>query len=147
MAAMPSPQVVLPRERTEASDKEVRKQVRKLLSDLLYAHDTAVERRRQMRHPYPQPVYLTPLDKDGIVLEGETIVAAGKDLSECGIGFYHPAPLPSRQMIVSLQVGEGQWRAFVIEVNWNRAIRQSWYESGGRFLQSVASPMDQEEHP
>jgi hypothetical protein len=67
-------------------------------------------------------------------------VAAGKDLSETGIAFFHAAPLPSRQMIVSLQVAHGQWMAFVIEMTRNHAIRHDWYESGGRFVRPVTPP-------
>lgn len=124
-----------------AVDTEVRKQVRGVISALLYGQDGAAERRRQVRYAFPQPVYLTALGADGITPEGEAMVAVGKDLSENGLGFYHPGPLPSRRMIVSLETGDGQWLAFVIEVHRCRPIRQGWYESGGRFLQPVPSPM------
>ena len=118
------------------------KQVRGLISALLYGQDGSVERRRQLRYAFPQPVYLTSLGADGITPEGEPIAAVGKDLSENGLGFYHPAPLPSRRMIVSLQVGDGRWLAFVVELSRCRSIRQGWYESGGRFVQPVPSPME-----
>jgi hypothetical protein len=140
MGAWPSPQLDSPREGAQESDKEVRKQVRGLLSEILYAADASSERRRQIRYPFPQPVYLTLVNADGTAPEGEPIVAAGKDLSESGIAFFHAKPLPSQQMIVSLQVAHGRWMAFVIQLTRSRAIRQGWHESGGRFVRSVTPP-------
>src|SRR5688572_6124158 len=60
-----------------------------------------VERRREKRHPFPYPVYLTPVGRDGATPIGETIVVLGKHLSELGFDFYHRAPLPHRRAIVS----------------------------------------------
>ncbi len=125
-----------------AGDAEARKQVRGLISAMLYGEDNSVERRGQIRYAFPQPVYLTPVQADGMTPAGEPVVAAGKNLSECGMGFYHPAPLPARRMIASLQLGDGRWLAFLVEFDWTHPIRQGWYESGGRFLQSVPSPME-----
>jgi hypothetical protein len=121
--------------------KDVRAQVRGLISSILYAEDTPVERRRQVRYPYPHPIYLHNVDENGLAV-GEPIVAAGKDLSESGLGFFHSEPLPNRRMIVSLQVGEGKWLAFLIETGRSQAIRKGWYESGGRFIQPSPSPME-----
>ena len=67
----------------------------------------------------------------------------GKHLSERGLGFYHPQPLPYRRMIVSLEGPRGDWFGFLIDLTWCRFTRQGWYESGGRFLESVASPMEE----
>jgi len=46
-----------------------------------------LERRREKRHPYPYPVYLTPVGRDGATPAGETIVVLGKHLSEHGCEF------------------------------------------------------------
>ncbi len=125
-----------------AGDVEARKQVRGLISAMLYGQDSSIERREQVRYAFPQPVYHPPVGPAGTTPAGEPMVAAGKNLSECGMGFYHPAPLPARRMIVSLQLGGGRWLAFLVEFDWTHAIRQGWYESGGRFLQAVPSPME-----
>ena len=45
-------------------------------------------------------------------------------------------------MIVSLESRSGQWLGFLIDVTWCRFTKQGWYESGGRFLQSVLSPVE-----
>ncbi len=140
MEAMPSPSLDASREDREAGAKLARKQIRGLLGNLLYSQDKSVERRRQLRYPFPQPVYLTLVNEDVAAGQREPIVAAAKDLSESGIGFYHTGPLPSREMTVSLQVTKGHWMAFVIEVMRSREIRQGWYESGARFLRPVPPP-------
>ena len=94
MGMVPSPQLDEPQEGRAEGVKQARKQVRQLLSDLLYPSDTSVERRRQMRYPFPQPVYLTLFRPDDAAPQGEPIVAAAKDLSESGIGFFHARRCP-----------------------------------------------------
>lgn len=125
-------------------DDDVRTQVWGLLTTL-YPKSHWVERRREQRYPFPYLVHLTPVAADGITPEGESIVVVGKHLSERGLGFYHPRPLPHRRMIVSLEAGNGQWLGFLIDLTWCRFNRQHWYESGGRFLQAVNSPIQERE--
>ena len=127
-----------------APEDDVRNQIWSLVTTLS-PKDDLVERRREQRYPFPYLVYLTPVGDDGISPDGETIVVVGKHLSECGLGFYHPQPLPYRRMIVSLQTGTGAWLGFLIDLNWCRFTKQGWYESGGRFLRSVLSPIDSDE--
>jgi hypothetical protein len=124
-----------------ASDDEVRTQVWSLLTTL-YPRGQWSERRRDQRYPFPYLVHLTPVDADGITPAGEPVVAVGKHLSEQGLGFYHPKPLPYRRMIVSLETGSGSQVAFLIDLTWCRFTRQKWYESGGRFVQAVDPPTD-----
>jgi hypothetical protein len=119
---------------------EVRAQVRGLLT-ALQQRNALAERRREGRYPFPHLIYLTPVGKDGMPPEGDTIVVVGKHLSERGLGFYHPKPLPYRHMIASLELADEQCVAFLIDLSWCRFMRQGWYESGGRFLQSVVSPL------
>ncbi len=126
------------RAETEGPD-DVRAQVWGLLTTLYPRHEL-VERRRENRYPYPYLIRLTPVAEDGVTPHGEPIVVVGKHLSERGLGFYHPKPLPYRRMIASLEAGTGQWLAFVIDLNWCRFTKHGWYESGGRFLQSVLAP-------
>ncbi len=118
--------------------KEVREKIRGLLSNLLYPHERSLgERRRVFRCPLPQPIYLTLPNQDETGCQGELIAAAGKDLSELGIGFFHATPLPAQRMVVSLQLSESRWQAFLVKVVCSRAIRQGWYESGARFVRCV----------
>jgi hypothetical protein len=87
-------------------------------------------------------IHLTPVGDDGMTPEGETVVVIGKHLSERGFGFFHQMPLPHRRMIASLESSKGQWFGFLIDLNWCRFVKGGWYESGGRFLQAVLSPME-----
>ncbi len=122
-------------------NSDVRTQVWALLTTLYPKHEM-IERRRDTRYPFPYLVHLTPVGKDGVTPEGESLVVVGKHLSERGLGFYHTKPLPYRRMIVSLQATGGEWVGFLIDLSWCRFTKQGWYESGGRFLEPVLSPMD-----
>ena len=117
-------------------EDDIRTQVWGLLSTLYPQNDLA-ERRRDSRYPFPYLVQLTPVAEDGVTPEGATIAVVGKHLSERGLGFYHPKPLPHRRMIASLETGGNRWMTFLIDLSWCRFIKQGWYESGGRFLRSV----------
>jgi hypothetical protein len=142
MNILPNPQLdLLPNDTTLPPDG-VRAQVWSLLSTL-YPTQEFVERRCETRYPFPYLVHLTPVDADGSLLEGETVVVVGKHLSERGLGFYHPKPLPYRRVIASLE-SNGRWLGFLLDLTWCRFTRQGWYESGGRILESVLSPMDHE---
>ena len=50
----------------------------------------------------------------------QSIVVVGKDISERGLGFYHPEPLAHRRMVASLQTHTGHWIAFLIDIHWCR---------------------------
>ncbi len=123
----------------EVSD-EIRTQVWGLLQ-ALYPRNDLFERRRDSRYPFPCLVHLTPVGSDGVTPEGETVVVVGKHLSENGFGFFHQAPIPHRRMVASLEGSRGQWFGFLIDLNWCRFTKDGWYESGGRFLQTVLSPV------
>jgi hypothetical protein len=138
---LPTPQVDFLDEQAHAANDEIRAQVWGLLTTL-YPRNDIVERRRGNRYPFPCLIHLTPVGKDGITPEGETVVVVGKHLSEQGFGFYHQAPLPHRRMIASLDIGGGHWLAFLIDLSWCRFTKDRWYESGGRFLQTVLSPLE-----
>jgi hypothetical protein len=141
MRMTPSPLLSLSGEPNGTVDDEIQAQVLGLLSGF-YPQDGPVERRREHRHPFPRLVHLTPVGADGVSPEGETVVVVGKDISEHGLGFYHLKPLPYRRMIASIQAPNEQWIGFLIDLSWCRFTRQGWYESGGRFLQSVLSPIE-----
>jgi hypothetical protein len=121
---------------------EVQTQIWGLLATLYPKHDVG-ERRRETRYPFPYLMHLTPVNDDGTTPEGENIVVVGKHISQRGLGFYHPQPLPYRRMIVSLESGNGHWFGFLIDLTWCRFTKQGWYESGGRFLDTIPSPLEE----
>jgi hypothetical protein len=137
---MPMPQLDLIREHTTDEDDEVRAQVWGLLT-MLYPRNDLVERRSDNRYPFPYLANLTPVGPDGVTPAGNDVVVVGKHLSEQGFGFYHRDPLPYRRMILSLESRNGVWIAFLIDLKWCRFTKGGWYESGGRFLQTVTSPL------
>ncbi len=138
-AALTYPEIDFLPEQGAASDA-IRTQVWAMLS-MLYAKATAVERRRETRYPFPFLVHLTPVGDDAVTPCGPRLIVVGKHISERGLGFYHPEPLSYRRAIASLQGPKGDWFGFLIDLTWCR-FTQGWYESGGRFLESVASPLD-----
>jgi hypothetical protein len=127
--------------REQVPEAEIRTQVWGILSSL-YPRGDLTERRRENRYPYPYLVRLIPVRTDSLAPAGEPVVVVGKHLSERGLGFYHPKPLPYRRMIAALDVSGAEPVAFLTDLSWCRFTRHGWYESGGRFLQVVASPVE-----
>jgi hypothetical protein len=116
--------------------------VRLCVVDLLascFAPPKLSERRRDHRYPFTRLIQVTPVETSGLP-SGETIVAAGRSLSEHGLSFYHPQPLACRRAIVTVERCEGVFARLLVDLSWCRFTRQGWYESGGRFLQVVDSP-------
>ena len=138
---LPMPQLDPCHESCSETDDEIRTQVWGLLTTL-YPRNDLLERRRENRYPFPYLVHMTPVGPDGVTPDGETVVVVGKQLSERGFGFYHYTSLPYRRMIASLETGNGRWVGFLIDLTWCRFTKGGWYESGGRFLQAVLSPME-----
>lgn len=124
-----------------SAESNVSQRITSLLA-ALYPQGAIIDRRREVRYPYPHLVYLTPLAEDGRSPTGSSIVVAGKQLSENGLGFFHQQPLPHRRMIASLDQGRGQWLGLVIDLTWCRFTKFGWYESGGRLLEVVDSPLN-----
>ncbi|MBX7165416.1 MAG: hypothetical protein K1X74_03620 [Pirellulales bacterium] len=120
--------------------ESVRAQALRLLTGL-YPQTAAVERRRDQRYPYPQLITLHPVGPDGRTPVDEPLVVSGKHLSESGLGFFHPYPIAYRRVIASLQTPSGQWLGFLLDLGWCRFTRHGWYESGGRFLSCLPSPL------
>src|SRR5437762_12584182 len=79
-----------------AIDPNVGARVHELLL-VLYPPGPPLERRIDRRFPYPQLIRLTPIDENGKQITSKTIAVVGKTLSERGVGFYHPQPLPYRR--------------------------------------------------
>ncbi len=119
-----------------ASEEPLREQVRRFLGQLLN-RTVPHERRQHGRLPFPMLVRLTPVDPITLNPLCESIVVVGKNLSEDGLGFYHPDPLPYRRAIISLEDNAGRSVSLLIDLSWCRFTRQGWYDSGGRFLEIV----------
>ncbi len=133
------------RARGAAADESlIVSQVRQVLSNP-FPERALSNRRREKRHPYPYPIYLTPVARDGKTPEGKTLVVVGKHLSEHGLDFYHREPLPYRRVIASLACGSGAWVGLLMDLSWCRFCRHGWYDNGGRFLQAVTSPLEDPE--
>lgn len=123
-----------------AAEEVVRSHICGLLASFR-PRSARMERRSDQRYPFPYLMHLTPVDSDGAPAQGDTVVVVGKHLSEQGLGFYHTRPLPYRRMIVSFETGNGSRLSFLIDLTWCRFTKQGWYESGGRFIESVPSPL------
>ena len=95
------------------------------------------ERRRQERRPFPKLLHLVPVGVHGTTPVGPPITVVGKDLSEDGIGFFHPWPIPFRRAIVAFDDGAGRSVNLLMDLSWCQFTRFGWYMSGGRFLQVV----------
>jgi hypothetical protein len=121
-------------------DSELRARIHGILA-AIYPHAVVIERRQETRYPYAHLLGLTPTDNDGATPSGESIIVVGKSLSEHGLSFYHPEPILHRRMIASLECGHGRWLGVLIDLSWCRFTKLRWYESGGRFIQVVASPL------
>jgi hypothetical protein len=136
---------VLPFRRSRLSqpaETELKNRVRGVLASM-YPNCDVYERRNEARYPYPRLVHLTPVDTNGIASSTDSFVVAGKDLGDGGLSFYHPDPIPHRRAIASFELAPGRWLGLLIDLSWCRFTRLGWYESGGRFLQIVQSPLRQ----
>jgi len=134
-AAVRGPKFQLQRT-TPSADPNVTARVHELLL-LMYPPGPPVERRMDRRFPYPELIRITPVGEDGSRFVEQSIVVAGKTLSERGVGFYHPQPLPNRRVIASFHAGDGRWVGLMVDLTWCRFTDKGWYESGGRFLEAV----------
>ena len=127
--------------KSRPNDEQVRAGVWGLLSSV-YSRGRLTERRTDQRWPFPHLITLTPVATDGLVPIDEPVVVVGSQLSERGLGFFHPMPLPYRRVIASVEMGSGSACSFVLDLKWCRFTRHRWYESGGRFLQVVRQTDD-----
>lgn len=115
------------------TEDDSRRQVRELLSGLYPAGP--FERRREQRFPIPKLIQLRPVGPDGTTSLGPAVCVSGKHLSEEGLSFFHPQPLPYRLVVASLEKLDGTRAEFLLDVDWCRFTQFGWYESGGKFVQ------------
>jgi hypothetical protein len=107
------------------------------LIDEARSNTTSGERRHRDRFPIPYTFRLTPIDRNGNLLNDETTTVVGKDLSLTGIGFSHDYPLLFRRVIVSLNHPKVGRFAVEAEVVWTRPTPIGLYESGCRLIRTV----------
>ena len=115
-----------------AADEDQRLQVRELLSGLYPAGP--FERRSEQRFPLPKLIQLRPVEADGVTQCGAMVVVSGKHISEKGLSFFHPLPLPHRLVWASLEKPGGGRAEFLVDLDWCRFTQLGWYESGGKFV-------------
>jgi hypothetical protein len=96
-----------------------------------------LERRQNGRVAIPVLFQLTPLDDERHLLEHEAVVVLGKNISRCGISFFHELPISHRRAWIEIaQPGLAAFAA-EIDVTWCRFTKPGWYESGGRLIRAV----------
>ncbi|MGQ9771419.1 MAG: hypothetical protein ACUVQG_12770, partial [Thermogutta sp.] len=95
------------------------------------------ERREASRYAFPYLIQFQPVLEDGVSRIGSRLVVVGKQISEGGLGFYHPRPLPCRFGIALLDVS-GKSILVLIELLWTQFTHHGWYESGGKFVRLVS---------
>ena len=123
-----------------AADQRIHQQVARIFQTY-HQPPTQPKRRRDRREPFPYPIYVTPIRRDGSPRTDETFVVLGKHLSEHGLDFYYQAPVPYRRVITSWECTDGRWLGLLLDLRWCRSNKHGWYENGGRFLQVVDSPL------
>jgi hypothetical protein len=141
-SASPTPYIEpAPKQDAAAVPSSLGRRIRQLLYRL-YPQVRLPERRRENRYPFPYLVKLTPLDRDLQTPLGPSVVVVGKHISEHGLGFYHPTPLPYRRVLAEISLGEGTAvLRTVMDLTWCRFTREGWYDGGGRFLDTVMLPL------
>jgi len=109
-------------------------QVEALLSRLYPVAER--ERRRDDRVAIPVLFRLTPLDADRQLLEQESSIVVGKNISRRGVSFYHEKAITNRRALIEL--ADPMVGSFVaeIDITWCRFTKPGWYESGGRLIRT-----------
>ena len=123
------------------TDQRIVPEVSALVDRLVWETDQRAyrfERRKEERKSFPYLINFMPVLQDSTFTPDETITVVGRDISSAGLRFYHTAPLPFRQTIVSLPWS--RTTGLLLELKWCRFIRNGWYESGGTFLGIVQMP-------
>jgi hypothetical protein len=98
-----------------------------------------IERRHDQRFPLPVLLRLTPIGANGQLEPDRQAIVLGKDVSRCGMSFFHERPLHYRRAIVSLEHPDFGWFAAELDIHWCRFTKPGWYISGGRLIVEVNS--------
>jgi len=100
------------------------------------------ERRHDDRIAIPVLFRLTPFDTDRQLLDQETLIVVGKNISRRGVSFYHEKPITHRRALIELADPSVGIFVAEIDVTWCRFTKPGWYESGGRLIRSAAPATD-----
>ena len=89
-------------------------------------------RRSESRHPFCRPLSII---RDG----GETVLSGfSRDISSKGIGLLHSFPIEPGEVILQIPRVSGQPVRIRTEILWVHVMADSWYTSGGRFIEQLA---------
>jgi hypothetical protein len=98
----------------------------------------SIQSGRWHRIPFDKPLIISPLDDSSELCSGFSFAVQGQDISLVGVSFTHREPLTSRKVAVTFPFEDGESAAVVTLLRWCRFKREGLYQSGGRFLRSVA---------
>ncbi len=98
------------------------------------------DRRAKPRHPYPHLIRITPTSRDGEPCS-QSLHVVGKHISQDGIGFFHHESLPYRYIVAEFGMPNDQAVEVLVNLVWCRFIYDGWYDSGGRFVRLMDSPI------
>lgn len=101
----------------------------------------ADERRNRERFYISCSMHLTPLDRNGQLLQHETIVIVGRDMSSTGISFSHECPISHRRAVVTLNNPKVGRLSVEVEILWTRPTPLGLYESGCRLVKKATGHM------
>lgn len=112
-----------------------------------YASGSFAEQRRWHRTVYDRPAILTPVEEcTGAPLNGHKIIS-GRDISPSGFSFTHLDPLACRRAIITFAFEDETEPlvAIMLRLSWCRFTRAGVYQSGGKFLNVVPSPLPEDQ--
>jgi hypothetical protein len=115
--------------------KSLSELIRSLIANL--NPPVSFERREHSRSALPFLMKFVPLDGQGEPLYRAESVVVGKDVSERGISFYHPQPIPCRRGLLTVDHPHAGRLTVEVELQRCRFHRLGWYESGGRLVRAV----------
>jgi hypothetical protein len=99
--------------------------------------DGTLEQRNRDRFPIFCCMQMVPLDSAGRPLPDQQLTVVGKDLSTRGISFSHDSELPSRRLVLCLNLSETARFNVEAEITWTRQTPIGLFESGCRLIRKV----------
>ena len=96
-----------------------------------------LEQRIRDRFPIFCCMQLVPLDSAGRPLPDRQMSVVGKDLSTRGISFSHDSELPSRRIVLCLNLSEIARINVEAEITWTRQTPIGLFESGCRLIRKI----------
>jgi hypothetical protein len=95
------------------------------------------DQRIRDRFPIFCCMQLVPLDTAGKPLSDQHMSVVGKDLSTRGISFSHDSELPTRRVVLCLNVSETARINVEAEITWTRQTPIGLFESGCRLIRKI----------